>query len=802
MSLHQSALGLIAIVSLTGSCATVAGQSKYQSVVTSSFDVAGYVEHHRTLPESIEVQGESLTPSSWMQLGVATLLDISGIDTGPAPSGTWRMPADLYPEMILDEAVYGHALDRTEYLAFIQGLATTYGDGATLPSTFLLNGAEFRFVDAFLLVERLLRFYAAYGYLPSFADPKVSTPRGLFAWDIPTGKETFLSAIQNENGDPYSATNEYYRTSVLDFDMYQLAHEIVGGDTDPYEGGEDIYSWSLDRYNQSPYGVNYDVENLMGFVDDSYELIRYMQGTSGKPSGINRGLYVAAGLVHGYDYRGYGGALYTENEGWYNAEIHSRYGGDLSTNSFFLFSGDPSPQDPNAIAINAKATLFDQVRAATQLNSDPPEMRAFWVNPSDVTKWGADVLVETAEEGGFNAIVLTVKSFIGRLYFDTGQNDPIGWDALGPLVKAAAGHPDIEIYAAFNTLTDFEMNRADEWGQRYFEDVFGQSYNRFFMSPCIPDYVSYLKRLIEGLYHSYAVDGLVLARNYVHSDGWANPECGYDNTTDDRTKRDRIAAFANDLAAHAKGLAPDRKVFYMTAPLIGNSGIDLGVYSHDASPSMLDTTDFDGVILTLQGLAWLTPENESYPLLSREVWNGYMADYKEATTLPLHAMIHLSKDWMYGPSFYRGLARDYRSRGLDGVFITAENSAEGEFGPAFVTQHMAKLSRIRFDDPPPEQEVLTSTEAEIPHQPRLALDAPYPNPTRGPLRLGFELPEAGDVTISIYDALGRLVTTLEERVFTGGRHELTVAPAELAGGMYFVRLEGPSATVSRPFVVR
>ena len=54
MSVHQSALGLIAIVFLTGSCATVAGQSKYQAVVTSSFDVAGYVEHHRTLPESIE----------------------------------------------------------------------------------------------------------------------------------------------------------------------------------------------------------------------------------------------------------------------------------------------------------------------------------------------------------------------------------------------------------------------------------------------------------------------------------------------------------------------------------------------------------------------------------------------------------------------------------------------------------------------------------------------------------------------------------------------------------------------------
>jgi len=77
----------------------------------------------------------------------------------------------------------------------------------------------------------------------------------------------------------------------------------------------------------------------------------------------------------------------------------------------------------------------------------------------------------------------------------------------------------------------------------------------------------------------------------------------------------------------------------------------------------------------------------------------------------------------------------------------------------------------------------------------------FPNPTHGDATLRYEVPEARNVTVTVYDALGRrvqaLVTAQEQR----GRQELTVDTDALTSGVYFVRLVAGTHSETRRLVV-
>jgi hypothetical protein len=89
--------------------------------------------------------------------------------------------------------------------------------------------------------------------------------------------------------------------------------------------------------------------------------------------------------------------------------------------------------------------------------------------------------------------------------------------------------------------------------------------------------------------------------------------------------------------------------------------------------------------------------------------------------------------------------------------------------------------------------------------PRLALSV-LPNPARGAVTLGIELPAPGDVRCTIHDVRGRLVRTLAGAWAAGpallswdGRDDRG-APAPR--GTYFVRLRAPGVDASARTVRR
>jgi hypothetical protein len=77
----------------------------------------------------------------------------------------------------------------------------------------------------------------------------------------------------------------------------------------------------------------------------------------------------------------------------------------------------------------------------------------------------------------------------------------------------------------------------------------------------------------------------------------------------------------------------------------------------------------------------------------------------------------------------------------------------------------------------------------------------YPNPFRTQTTLRFDLPEAADVRLAIYDVMGRRVATLVDQPMQAGRHEVIWAgrgrSGSLGSGVYFARLHAGGHTATR-----
>jgi len=86
---------------------------------------------------------------------------------------------------------------------------------------------------------------------------------------------------------------------------------------------------------------------------------------------------------------------------------------------------------------------------------------------------------------------------------------------------------------------------------------------------------------------------------------------------------------------------------------------------------------------------------------------------------------------------------------------------------------------------------------------RIALHAPFPNPARGQVTIRYALPRKEDVSIRVYDVLGRQVATLQRGTEDVGRKEVQVSTSDLSSGTYFVRMQaGEKLKMKRLTVVK
>ena len=77
------------------------------------------------------------------------------------------------------------------------------------------------------------------------------------------------------------------------------------------------------------------------------------------------------------------------------------------------------------------------------------------------------------------------------------------------------------------------------------------------------------------------------------------------------------------------------------------------------------------------------------------------------------------------------------------------------------------------------------------------LEQNYPNPFNPITSIRFTLPNASDVSLRVFDLLGREVDTLVDELLPGGQHEVQFDASSLASGIYIYKLESASESLTR-----
>ncbi len=74
------------------------------------------------------------------------------------------------------------------------------------------------------------------------------------------------------------------------------------------------------------------------------------------------------------------------------------------------------------------------------------------------------------------------------------------------------------------------------------------------------------------------------------------------------------------------------------------------------------------------------------------------------------------------------------------------------------------------------------------------LEANYPNPFNPQTTIRFSVPESAQVTLVVYDVLGRQVQVLVDGVRQAGTYEAVFEAGDLPSGTYLYRLETPQGS--------
>ena len=82
-----------------------------------------------------------------------------------------------------------------------------------------------------------------------------------------------------------------------------------------------------------------------------------------------------------------------------------------------------------------------------------------------------------------------------------------------------------------------------------------------------------------------------------------------------------------------------------------------------------------------------------------------------------------------------------------------------------------------------------------------ALDQNYPNPFNPATTISFSLPSKSFVSLKVFDALGRVVSTLVLEELPAGTYSRQWNAADLPSGMYFYRLQAGTFTETKKLLL-
>ena len=115
--------------------------------------------------------------------------------------------------------------------------------------------------------------------------------------------------------------------------------------------------------------------------------------------------------------------------------------------------------------------------------------------------------------------------------------------------------------------------------------------------------------------------------------------------------------------------------------------------------------------------------------------------------------------------------------------------ADAEAGQSVQIRHDGSETRLTAERPLAEFASTEDLAVGLQAAPEaFALEKTYPNPASGRATVEYAVPEQAEVTIVVYDVLGRRVATLADGAEQAGRHAAVLDAGQMPSGTYFVRM--------------
>jgi hypothetical protein len=119
----------------------------------------------------------------------------------------------------------------------------------------------------------------------------------------------------------------------------------------------------------------------------------------------------------------------------------------------------------------------------------------------------------------------------------------------------------------------------------------------------------------------------------------------------------------------------------------------------------------------------------------------------------------------------------------------------GPYGEDYHAGSVMLLDDLSFSGTSAVQEY--SAQSQLPD--RFSLAQGYPNPFNPTCIIEYAVPEVSEVSVRIYDIMGREITTLFQGVNVPGFHEVLFQPDQLPGGVYFYRMTATALKSGKTF---
>jgi len=748
-------------------------------ILNSATEIANYMEFKRLIPNAIVLSDSSMNPAQLITIFAKTieLLELNqNVEFDEIPNIS--SPLEFYPTITLEDSLYEKAIEKENYLLFCSDIIQLSQSEEIMPNTFTFLGGEIRFPETLHFLSSILRFYKFFGYLPKVNEIMIISPKGLVPWDTPIGYDKYTSMINSWL--PYNFIRYNYYT-VGKYKMFKLAKEIVGPESDYIEAGREIYDWVKHWWGQSGY---YIYQRTFGSRMSAEEHLRHNLQNSAFHFQDMNGLFRSLGIPCTEH------VLFDRNNHkWINTDVHAAYGNEAEAPQEppWDFKSLPSEDDK----------MIQKIRNVMSYSgTNEAELKSVWINPKDISEYGVDFVVDMVKSGGFDAIILTVKTELGNLYYPTTEFiDRFEFDALTPLIEKAS-QQNINVYPAISVLADrYTLEDNMDWRNMEEEnpdpDYF---YPNISVSPCVSEYRNIIISMLKELSQINNIKGIVLAHLYWDTGSYkdkmgGNPECE-DCQTHEGWQEDLLQEYAAMLVDSIKARELELEVIIATHPV--TTGYQPDFYGHENKVKMSEVSD--AIIISYDGNFWLTDyEDWTYGSPQSPVpfdFETYISNYALQISKPVIVSQNVTDEWEFPSLFYSGFLGFVKDLSADGINLHSPTSMLGENGVTFTNTQYQKISKIDFSR---SYSAISIPDVNEDKFQSFELYPNCPNPFNTSTIIKYQVLVPSNISLKIFNLLGQEIVTLVQEIQKKGTYEIRwngndKRGNKVASGIYIFRI--------------